>query len=70
VYENNRAVPLGAVATFRTVQIIERAIDAYRAWRVARATKAALHDLTDQQLADIGLHRGEIDAVAHDLARG
>jgi uncharacterized protein YjiS (DUF1127 family) len=32
----------------------------------ARRTAKALHGLTDQQLSDIGVARGEIDAVAHE----
>ncbi len=38
------------------------------AWRNARATEKALRSLSDKQLNDIGLHRGEIIAVAEDLA--
>jgi uncharacterized protein YjiS (DUF1127 family) len=69
VYETNRSVPLGAITTLRVVQLAERAIEAFRAWRTARATAESLAELSDSQLADIGLHRGEIAEVALKLAR-
>ena len=34
------------------------------AWNDARVTRAALADLTDRELEDIGLVRGDIDSVA------
>ena len=58
--EVTRAVPLGSVTTFRVVSLAQRALDAFAAWRNARATEKALRRLSDRQLADIGLHRGEI----------
>jgi uncharacterized protein YjiS (DUF1127 family) len=35
------------------------------AWNDARVTRRALNGLTDRELADIGLERGEIDKIAH-----
>lgn len=64
-----RPVPLGAVTTFRLVSIFVRALDGLASWRNARATDKALRELSDRQLSDIGLHRGEIAEVAEDLAR-
>lgn len=68
VTEINRPVPLGAASTFGVVSLFERAWDAFTAWRSARATAVALADLSDKQLADIGLSRGEIVDVAEQLA--
>lgn len=34
------------------------------AWNDARVTRNALSDLTDRELEDIGLCRGDIDSVA------
>jgi uncharacterized protein YjiS (DUF1127 family) len=67
--EITRAVPLGAVTTFRVVSFGQHALDAIAVWRNARATERALLRLSDQQLRDIGLDRGEIAVVAEDLAR-
>jgi uncharacterized protein YjiS (DUF1127 family) len=64
-----RSTPLGSVSAFRFVSLFESAVDAVAAWRNARATANALDDLTDRQLADIGLHRGDIAEVAETLAQ-
>lgn len=69
VYETTRPVPLGSVSTLRVVNLFERAYDAFTTWRDARATRSALAKLSDTQLADIGLRRTHIAAVAEDLAR-
>ncbi|WP_415921248.1 DUF1127 domain-containing protein [Tateyamaria sp. SN6-1] len=37
----------------------------FNAWQDARVTRNALHALTDRELEDIGLIRGDIDAVAN-----
>lgn len=42
-------------------------IAAVVAWNDARVTRTALNRLTDRELEDIGLCRGDIDAVARDL---
>lgn len=39
------------------------------AWNDARQTRAALDRLSDHELADIGLSRGDIDTVAQRLVR-
>jgi uncharacterized protein YjiS (DUF1127 family) len=39
------------------------------AWNDARQTRSALERLSDHELADIGLCRGDIDTVAQRLAR-
>ncbi|MBK0329187.1 DUF1127 domain-containing protein [Rhodobacteraceae bacterium F11138] len=39
------------------------------AWNDARITRNALSGLTDRELDDIGLTRGDIQAVAHGHAR-
>ena len=69
VIQSDRAVPLGAVTTFRIVSLAERAWGAFAAWRNARATERVLAKLSDSELSDIGLHRGDIAAVAERLAR-
>ena len=68
-FQSNRPVPLGAITAFRLVTLAERAWERFAAWRRARATEEALALLSDAELDDIGLHRGDIAAVAARLAR-
>jgi uncharacterized protein YjiS (DUF1127 family) len=65
----SRSVPLGSVTTFRVVSLAQRALDAFLVWQNARATERTLRRLSDQQLADIGLHRGAIADIAAEMAR-
>lgn len=69
VINTNRAVPLGSVTAFSFVSLFERVVDGFVAWRRAGATQKALSQLSDKQLADIGLHRGDIGELAQNLAR-
>ncbi|MBV7394867.1 DUF1127 domain-containing protein [Mameliella sediminis] len=41
-------------------------ISAFAAWNDARLTRNSLSALTDRELDDIGLHRGDIDAVSRN----
>ena len=51
------------------VQAMEEDVTApLKAWSAARATVKALSRLTDRQLMDIGVIRGDIDELAGDLA--
>lgn len=67
--QTTRSAPLGSVATFGVVSFLERAFDGVAAWRSARATRRALSGLTESQLADIGLSRGDISGLARSLAQ-
>jgi uncharacterized protein YjiS (DUF1127 family) len=68
VSENSNAAPMGAITAFRVVTLFERAADAFAAWRRSRTTAKMLSDLSDKQLADIGLLRGQITEVSDALA--
>jgi uncharacterized protein YjiS (DUF1127 family) len=68
VFEGNRSVPLGASTTHRFVSLANRAVDSLAAWGNARATRRTLLALSDRQLRDIGLERGQIPGVAEALA--
>jgi uncharacterized protein YjiS (DUF1127 family) len=61
VIENTRgyAAPAGLLG-----QLYANTIGAFAAWNDARVTRAALAQLSDRELEDIGLSRGDIDAVA------
>jgi uncharacterized protein YjiS (DUF1127 family) len=68
VLEVVRPVPLGSVTTFNTVSLLQRLAVNLSNWRASLSTANALHGLSDDQLADIGLNRGEIDSIAGNLA--
>ena len=53
-------VPFGAITVFHAVNLVESTVAAVAAWNVARITRKELHKLSDHQLSDIGLTRGEI----------
>lgn len=58
VIENTRS------ATVSTGGIANAIFAAFAAWNDARQTRKALGSLTDRELDDIGLCRGDIDDVA------
>jgi uncharacterized protein YjiS (DUF1127 family) len=39
------------------------------AWNDARVTRKALEALSDRELDDLGLNRGDIDAIANGIYR-
>lgn len=43
---------------------IQNMISAVIAWNDARVTRKSLAGLSDRELDDIGLHRGDIEAIA------
>lgn len=60
--ETNRGFAVGGVGNvFATV------ISALSAWNDARATRRELNRLSDRELDDIGLCRGDIDRIARSL---
>lgn len=70
VYETTpRPLPVGTLTTHRFVTAIEQAFGRLTSRRRARLTEAALRDLSDAQLTDIGVQRGEIADFADSLAR-
>jgi len=48
-------------------QVFARVIAMVAAWNDARITRRELHRLTDRELTDIGLTRGDIERVARGL---
>ena len=62
-YETSRTAPFGAISIFRAVQGISGMIAAVSAWNDARVTRKALSKLTDRELDDIGLCRGDIETL-------
>jgi len=54
------------VATFanRTSAFVADLVHSVAAWNDARITNKALSNLTDRELSDIGLVRGDIDSIS------
>lgn len=61
--ETSRTAPFGAISIFRAVQGVSGLYAAFVAWNDARVTRKALSRLTDHELDDIGLCRGDIDRL-------
>lgn len=62
-FETTRPAPFGAIATYRLVQRFSDLHAALVEWNDARKTRAALSRLSDRELDDIGLCRGDIDDI-------
>jgi uncharacterized protein YjiS (DUF1127 family) len=63
-YETSRTAPFGAISIYRGVQFVSNAYASFAAWNDARVTRKALGKLSDRELDDIGLCRGDIDSLA------
>lgn len=66
---NSNRTTYGSAALFgRIGAVICNVIAAVAAWNDARVTRNALSALSDRELEDIGLNRGDIDFVAQRKA--
>ncbi|WP_151717752.1 DUF1127 domain-containing protein [Gemmobacter serpentinus] len=59
-YETTRTAPFGAITTYRFIQFVGKLFTAASDWNDARVTRSALEKLSDRELDDIGLCRGDI----------
>ena len=62
-YETSRTAPLGATTVFRLVQSVGNAGASFQTWNSGRATRNALSKLSNRELDDIGLCRGDFDLI-------
>lgn len=62
-YETSRPAPFGAISIFRAIQGVGSLFSAIVAWNDARATRNALSRLSDHELEDIGLCRGDVEMI-------
>jgi len=62
-FETTRTAPFGAIATYRVIQFVSTLLADIAAWNDARMTRNALGKLSDRELDDIGLSRGDIDLI-------
>ncbi len=63
-FDTNRTAETISVAAGRISFFLMSAIDAAQGWNDARMTRKSLSRLSDRELDDIGLTRGDINAVA------
>ncbi|HOZ33172.1 MAG TPA: DUF1127 domain-containing protein [Tabrizicola sp.] len=61
--ETTRPAPLGAITTYRAITTVTNAFATLGAWNDARVTRKALNKLSDRELDDIGLCRGDIEFI-------
>ncbi len=61
--ETSRPAPFGAITTYRTVNALTNAVGVFKVWNDARITRKALSKLSDRELDDIGLCRGDIEML-------
>ncbi len=61
--ETRRRAPFGAITTFRITSFLDGAYTALAGWNDARVTRKALARLSDRELDDIGLCRGDLDRI-------
>jgi len=60
-FQTTRPQPLGAITLYRATNVIENVVAKIDTWNKARKTKAELSKLTERELSDIGLTRGDIN---------
>lgn len=61
--ETTRPAPYGAITTYRAISALSNTVAAFQVWNDARVTRKALNKLSDRELDDIGLCRGDIDSI-------
>jgi len=61
--ETTRPAPFGATNTYRAISGLSSAYGVLAAWNDARVTRKALNKLSDRELDDIGLCRGDIEFI-------
>ena len=62
-YETNRPVAAGALNGGRISAVFLNFVAGFGTWNDARVTRNALGRLSDRELDDIGLCRGDIEAL-------
>ncbi len=61
--ETTRPAPFGAITTYRAITGLSGIFATLAAWNDARVTRKALNRLSDRELDDIGLCRGDIEFI-------
>ncbi len=63
-YETTRTAPFGAIATYNFIRFVSNIGNIVIGWNDARMTRNSLNKLSDRELNDIGLNRGDIAEIA------
>ncbi|NOX74359.1 MAG: DUF1127 domain-containing protein [Alphaproteobacteria bacterium] len=63
-FETTRPAPFGAETIHRIVSVFDAGVTTLVQWNNKRATRNALSKLSTRELADIGLTRGDVDAMS------
>ncbi|MCP5087104.1 MAG: DUF1127 domain-containing protein [Rhodobacteraceae bacterium] len=58
-----RPAPFGAITTFNLTNRAEAFLNVLVEWNAKRKTRSALSALSDHELEDIGLIRGDLDRL-------
>lgn len=66
-FDTTRTTYGSATVASRFSTFINSAVSSVVAWNDARVTRKALASLSDRELEDIGLIRGDIDTVAQSV---
>ncbi|MGL4235290.1 DUF1127 domain-containing protein [Tabrizicola sp.] len=61
--ETTRPAPFGAITTYRAIVALSNVTRTFAAWNDARITRKSLNKLSDRELDDIGLCRGDIEFI-------
>ncbi len=61
--ETSRPAPFGAIATYRAVNAFSNTLAKFKVWNDTRITRKSLSKLSDRELDDIGLCRGDIEML-------
>ena len=62
-FETSATAPMGAVSTQGILKFVATRADALRGWNDRRVTRKALSSLSDRELDDIGLCRGDVELI-------
>lgn len=69
IQTQTKAAPFGAISVFRGAQAVDNIANTFRSWNEARRTMNELYQLTDRELNDLGIARGEIREIAKRASR-
>lgn len=62
-YQSSHPAPVGAISIFRSVFGFRSIAASISTWNDARMTRNALGKLSDRELDDIGLCRGDVEML-------